>query len=100
MAVCAVAQAFYGCSNVSGTSCSKVAINAYVVNATAPASCTGGVLISGAEYFDYQNALISSTAAFDYAQAAAIFGFFFSFVVGTWLVAKNFGLILEAVRRW
>lgn len=38
--------------------------------------------------------------AFDYAGAAAIFSFFFSFVVGTWYVSKNFGLILSAVKRF
>lgn len=38
--------------------------------------------------------------AFDYTGAAAIFSFFFSFVVGTWYVSKNFGLILAAVRRF
>lgn len=37
---------------------------------------------------------------FDYTGAAAIFSFFFSFVVGTWYVSKNFGLILSAVRRF
>ena len=100
MAVCAISQAFYGCSNASGTSCTKVAITSYVVNATAPGSCAGVVLIDKTEYQSYQNALISSVAPFDYVQAAAIFGFFFSFVVGTWFVAKNFGLIVEAVRRW
>lgn len=37
---------------------------------------------------------------FDYVKAAALFSFFFSFVVGVWIVGKNIGLILNAVRHW
>lgn len=37
---------------------------------------------------------------FDYVKAAAVFGFFFSFVVGVWFFAKNIGLVLSAVRRF
>lgn len=37
---------------------------------------------------------------FNYAAASSLFGFFFSFTVGCWLVAKNAGLILEAIKRW
>lgn len=100
MAVCAVSLAHYGCSNASGTTCTKVAVNSYVVNATAPASCTGVILISRTEYTDYQNALISSVAPFDYVMAAAIFAFFFSFVVGVWFVSKNIGAVINAVKKF
>lgn len=100
MAVCALTQTFYGCTNASGTSCTKVSLNAYVVNTTAPGACAGVVLINKTEYVDYQNALIASTAPFDYVLAAAIFSFFFSFVVGVWFFCKNLGVILDAVRRW
>lgn len=37
---------------------------------------------------------------FDPLKASALFAFFFSFVVGVWVFAKNLGLILNAVRRW
>lgn len=37
---------------------------------------------------------------FDPVSAGAIFIFFFSSVVGLWIVAKNIGLILEAIKRW
>ncbi|UCV24911.1 hypothetical protein [Ferribacterium limneticum] len=37
---------------------------------------------------------------FDYVKAAALFSFFFSFVVGVWIVGKNIGLIINAVRHW
>lgn len=41
-----------------------------------------------------------SVEPFDYVKAAALFSFFFSFVVGVWIVGKNIGLILNAVRHW
>lgn len=37
---------------------------------------------------------------FDYVKAGALFAFFFSFVVGVWIVGKNIGLIINAVRHW
>lgn len=36
---------------------------------------------------------------YDYANAGAIWGFFFSFTVGLWLVAKNAGLVLEFIKK-
>ena len=37
---------------------------------------------------------------YDKVQAGAIFGFFFCFVMALWIIAKNAGLILEAIRKW
>lgn len=37
---------------------------------------------------------------YSYTQAGSIFAFFFCFVLGLWVVAKNAGLILEAIRKW
>lgn len=37
---------------------------------------------------------------FDYVAAGAIFTFFFSFTVSAWVVAKNAGLILAAIKRF
>lgn len=41
----------------------------------------------------------SSMAAYDYVQGAAIWGFFFSFTVALWLVAKNAGLVINFIKR-
>lgn len=38
-------------------------------------------------------------APYDYANAGAIWAFFFSMTVGLWLVAKNAGAIINFVRR-
>ena len=100
MAVCAVPFAYYGCSNSGSTNCTKVAVNGYVVNASAPAACTGAVMISPAEYSQFQASIASTVSTFDYVTAAAIFSFFFSFVVGVWYFSKNIGLILSAVKRF
>lgn len=37
---------------------------------------------------------------FDYVEAGAIWTFFFSFVVSLWLVAKNAGVVINAVRKY
>lgn len=37
---------------------------------------------------------------YDYAAAAAAWSFAFVTVMGTWLIAKNIGTILSAIRRW
>ena len=100
MAVCAVPFAYYGCSNATGPGCIKVAVNGYIVNESAPASCTGQIMISPSEYAQFQALIASTVATFDYVTAAAIFSFFFSFVVGVWYFSKNVGVILNAVRRF
>lgn len=41
-----------------------------------------------------------SSGQFDYAAAGLLFSFFFSFTVAVWVVSKNLGVILEAIRRW
>lgn len=37
---------------------------------------------------------------FDPVAAGALFAFFFASVVSLWLVSKNIGLILEAIKKW
>lgn len=37
---------------------------------------------------------------YNYAQGGALWGFGFAFVLGLWLVAKNIGLVLNAVKRF
>lgn len=39
-------------------------------------------------------------SAYDYASAAALWGFAFSSVFSLWYLSKNLGLIINAVRRW
>ena len=51
-------------------------------------------------YPESQSYIDGLVVPFDYVLAASIFSFFFSFTVGCWIVAKNAGVILEAVRRW
>jgi len=43
---------------------------------------------------------VGSMIPFDYALAASFWVFAFSFTVGIWFLAKNLGLILEAIKRW
>jgi len=39
-------------------------------------------------------------AVFDPVAAGGVFAFFFLGVAGTWYLAQNLGLILEAVKKW
>lgn len=100
MAKCATQTTIYACTVSGSSSCFRSAFSVPVVNATAPESCAGLIVISPSEYAMYQAALQSNLEPFDYVQASAIFAFFFSFVVGCWYVSRNIGVILEAVRRW
>lgn len=43
---------------------------------------------------------VPSGQTFDYALASSFWVFAFSFTVGCWYLAKNLGLILQAVKRW
>lgn len=43
---------------------------------------------------------IDGGAAFDPALAASLWSFALVFVLGSWLVANNVGLILSAIKRW
>jgi len=98
MANCATATTIYPFQNPAGNA--RVSVSVPVLNATPPASCTGLIVLTPAEYSQYQALYTTAAAPFDYAGATAIFSFFFAFTVGCWIVAKNIGLILEAVRRW
>jgi hypothetical protein len=55
-ATCLQPLSFYGCTNATGTSCSKVAVSAFVASATAPnnAACAS-VALSPAEYVSTLN---------------------------------------------
>ncbi len=64
---------------------------------------TGGpgyVLLSPTEFIQLRDMHEATMVPFDYAAASALFAFFFSFTVGCWFVAKNFGLVISAVKRF
>lgn len=63
-------------------------------------STSAGHVLTDAEYAQFQSLVAGAGTEFDYALASAVFAFFFSFTVGVWFVSKNFGLVVEAVRRW
>lgn len=43
---------------------------------------------------------VDTSPAFDPVAAGGVFAFFFLGVAGTWFLAQNLGLILEAVKKW
>ncbi len=60
----------------------------------------GYVLVSPTEFIQLRDMHEATMVPFDYAAASALFAFFFSFTVGCWFVAKNFGLVISAVKRF
>lgn len=70
------------CSTLSGAQQYPKMVQAYVID---PAS---------QPFFD------PLAEPFDYVEAGVIWTFFFSFVVSLWIVAKNAGVILNAVRKF
>ena len=75
-------------------------------NSTAPCDTINGVRYAPQMMQAYvidpasQGYLDALAVPFDYIEAGAIWSFFFTFVVGLWLVAKNVGLIIEAIRKF
>jgi len=61
---------------------------------------TGYVLVSPTEFIQLRDMHDATMVPFDYAMAGAVFSFFFTFTLGCWVVARNIGVILAAVRRW
>lgn len=64
----------------------------YVGSVSEPAYVSGGIGTGGGGSY--------AEEPFDYVKAAAVFSFFFSFVVGVWYFCKNIGMILSAIKRW
>lgn len=62
MATCAKTQAFYGCSNASGTTCTKVAVTGYVVDSATPVGSCNTLLIASAEFSESLATRISNAA--------------------------------------
>lgn len=97
MAACLKTFVFYGCSNATGTTCTKTAaITAYVPNSAIPdpTQCTTGLVgLSSAEYVDFLAALTSfgwDSALFEQAFAAGLL----LFVIGL-----TIGLIISTIRK-
>ena len=70
------------CEKIGGAGYKPVMVQAYVID---PAS---------QPYID------GITEPFDYVAAGVIWTFFFSFVVSLWVVAKNAGVVINAVRKF
>lgn len=88
-----------------------MALCAYQANATtwrttqvSPDACgEAWRVVTTQEYAEYQTLkaqVIAPVEEFDYALGGQVFGLFFSSVVGIYLLAKNIGLVLEAIKRW
>jgi len=65
-----------------------------------PANCNNYIVLQPDEYAHYQALYQASVAPYDYLQGGAIFGFFFTFTVGVWMVARSAGEIMSAVKRF
>ena len=55
------------------------------------------VLLSSSEYSEWQR--MASTSV-DYVEAGQVFSFFFFTTFGLWVLAKNCGIVLQAIRRF
>ena len=74
-----------------------------VPSAFSQAPCPAGTALTTMQGYIIDSSLAASieaqNAPFDYSQAAGIWLFAFSFVVGLYLVSKSAGVILEFIRR-
>lgn len=81
MAVCTQSRTVYGCTNSSGTTCTKTAMVIMEPNGIQPSSCSSHVLLSSAEYtavLDAQSNFGWNANAFD----LAVYGSLLMFVTG------------------
>lgn len=71
---------------------------------TSPDACAEDWrIVTTAEYQDYmtlKGQVIAPVEAFDPVVGGQVFALFFASVVVLWILARNLGLILEAVKRW
>ena len=78
----------------------SLAVNVFVPSVNQPpvvaVQTCAFVLVNGNEAAAIQQASLP----FDYVLAASFWVFAFSFTIGSWFLAKNLGLILEAIKRW
>ena len=65
-----------------------------------PDQCRNYIVLQRDEYQHYQAMYQASIAPYDYLAGAEIFGFFFSFTLGVWIVARNAGEVMAAVKRF
>lgn len=81
MAVCTQTRTVYGCTNSSGTTCTKTAMQVIEANGIQASNCSSHVLLSSAEYtsvLDAQSNFGWNGEAFD----LAIYGSLLMFVTG------------------
>jgi len=94
MAVCTKLFNFYGCSDATGTTCTKTAlIQAHVPDVTQPSSCAGSVLLSSTEYTEYLTSLQNfgwNLEAFELGVAGALLA---------WATGVGVGLIIGQIRK-
>ena len=60
---------------------------------------TGTVLLLG-DASDFNSGGTGGTVEYDFTLASGFFGFAFVFVLSVWLVSKNIGVIMNAIRRF
>jgi hypothetical protein len=96
MALCLTSSAVFLPSVQGGGG--DISATVYVLAAVQPAdlnTCTN-VLLTGSEAANFTQAI----APFDPALAASFWMFSLTFAVGIYLISKNIGVIISAVRRW
>lgn len=96
VATCVSPQLVYVSSTSNGQT--SLGISVYTVDTVqqSPVTSCNAVVLSGTEAANYLNA----SQPFDPVLAASFWSFALVFSVGSYLVAKNAGLILSAIKRW
>lgn len=93
MALCTTTRTIYGCTNASGTTCTKTAMRIFEPSAVQPNACPGSVVLSASEYvavLDAQTNFGWNADAFD----VGVQGVLMMFVTGV-----GIGLIVNLVRK-
>lgn len=94
MGVCTKVLNFYGCTNATGTTCTKTAqIQAHVTDVYQANACPGSVLLSATEYTEYLTSLQNfgwNLEAFELGVAGALLA---------WATGVGVGLIIGQIRK-
>ena len=96
MALCLTSAAVYLSSTQGGVGDTPATVFVLASDQPADLSTCANVLLTGSEAASFTQA----TAPFDPVLAASFWSFALCFGVGVYLVAKNIGVIISAVRRW
>lgn len=101
MAQCVTMTTIYAfSSNAAATRTPYVVPTVAGAPSGASSACMGYMLITPDEYTQYQEVYSQYSQPIDGATAGALWAFTFSTTVGLWLLAKNAGIIISAVRRF